>query len=42
VGREHLTVELEDGAAFYEWAQQAWPRERFTVELDPWQLAGER
>jgi hypothetical protein len=39
VAREHLTVELEDGVAFYEWARQEWPSERFTVELDPWQLS---
>jgi hypothetical protein len=38
VAREHLTVELEDGAGFYEWARQEWPSERFTVGLDPWQL----
>jgi hypothetical protein len=39
----HMTVDLEDGAEFYEWAAQAWPRSRFSVELDPWQLSpGER
>jgi hypothetical protein len=42
VGREHLTVELEDDAKFFEWAQREWPSERFTVELDPWQLTPER
>jgi hypothetical protein len=38
VAREHLTVELEDGVQFFDWARKAWPRGRFTVELDPWQL----
>lgn len=42
VARERLTVELEDGVAFYAWARQEWPSDRSTVELDPWQLASER
>jgi hypothetical protein len=33
-----LVVELEDDDAFFEWASREWPRDRFTVELDPWQL----
>jgi hypothetical protein len=36
--RRHHTVMLEDGQSFFEWAYGEWPRERFTVELDPWQL----
>jgi hypothetical protein len=37
-GREHRTVELDDGVQFFDWAWQEWPPGRFTVELDPWQL----
>jgi hypothetical protein len=39
VRSEHLTVELSDVADFSEWASAAWPAPRFTVELDPGQLA---
>jgi hypothetical protein len=42
VGREHRTVELEDGADFFSWALQRWPKPRWTIELDPWQLSPER
>ena len=34
------TVPLEDGVSFFEWAAEHWPAPRWTVELDPWQLAG--
>jgi hypothetical protein len=37
-GREHHVVELEDGVEFFAWVAKQWPRERFTVEVDPWQL----
>jgi hypothetical protein len=37
-----LTVELEDGQGFYEWATREWPGPRFKVELDPWELSRER
>jgi hypothetical protein len=33
-----LTVELEDGASFHDWAAKEWPHPRYQVELDPWQL----
>jgi hypothetical protein len=33
------SVQLEDGEEFFAWAAEQWPRERFTVQLDPWQLA---
>jgi hypothetical protein len=36
--RKHRTIELDDGASFFEWAAQHYPGERFTVELDPWSL----
>jgi hypothetical protein len=39
VGREHRTVELDDGVAFFDWAVERWPRPRWSIELDPWQLA---
>jgi hypothetical protein len=38
LGREHRTVGLENGVEFFAWAAERWPRERFTVEVDPWQL----
>lgn len=37
-GREHRMVELTDGVEFFAWVAEQWPRERFTVEVDPWQL----
>jgi hypothetical protein len=39
LSREHRTVTLEDGVAFFEWAHERWPSPRWTVELDPWQLS---
>jgi hypothetical protein len=36
--REHRTIELDENAEFFSWAAERWPRDRFTVELDPWQL----
>ena len=41
VGREHRTVELDDGVVFFDWARERWPRPRWSFELDPWQLAPE-
>ena len=38
VAREHRTVELEDGQGFFDWAGAQWPQDRYTVELDPWEL----
>ena len=38
-GAEHRTVELEDGVDFFAWAAERWPAERFTVQLDPWELS---
>ena len=39
VDSEHRTITLEDGASFFAWAAERWPAPRWTVELDPWQLA---
>ena len=36
--REHLTASLDDGLSFFDWAASKWPRDRFTVDLDPWEL----
>jgi hypothetical protein len=36
VGRQHCTVELDEGQNFFEWARDRWPAPRRTVELDPW------
>jgi hypothetical protein len=38
VGIEHRTVTLPDSISFGEWARQNYPRPRWTVESDPWQL----
>jgi hypothetical protein len=35
----HGPVTLEDGASFLEWAHESWPAPRWSVELDPNQLA---
>jgi hypothetical protein len=32
---ERRTIELEDDVSFYEWAARAWPRARYTVDVDP-------
>jgi hypothetical protein len=37
---QHLEVELTSAGAFAAWASERWPRDRFTVTLDPGQ--GER
>jgi hypothetical protein len=34
-----LAVELEDDENFYGWAAARWPRSRYEVQLDPWQLS---
>jgi hypothetical protein len=39
VASQHRAVTLEDGASFFKWAGENWPRPRWTVELDPYQLA---
>jgi hypothetical protein len=39
LGQEHRTITLDDGVGFFEWAHDHWPSPRWTVELDPWQLA---
>lgn len=36
---EHRTIELPDGRDFFGWAREQWPSPRWSVELDPWQLA---
>ena len=35
----HRTVTLDAGLNFFEWAHEQRPAPRWTVELDPWQLA---
>jgi hypothetical protein len=39
LGRSHGKVTLEDGASFFVWAAEHWPVPRWSVELDPYQLA---
>jgi hypothetical protein len=38
-GVSHATVTLEAGTSFFEWAAENWPAPRWSVELDPYQLA---
>jgi hypothetical protein len=39
VSTQHRTIELPDGSDFFAWARERWPPSRWTVQLDPWQLA---
>jgi hypothetical protein len=39
VSTQHRTIELRDGSDFFAWARDRWPRPRWSVQLDPWQLA---
>jgi hypothetical protein len=39
LGQDHRSVMLDDGASFFEWAAERWPKPRWTVEVDPWQLS---
>lgn len=39
LAQRHETVVLEDETSFTEWASRRYPRERFTVEPDPWTYA---
>jgi hypothetical protein len=41
VSHEHRTVTLDDGADFLGWAREHWPDARWTVQLDPGQIASE-
>jgi hypothetical protein len=36
---EHRTIKLPDGLDFFAWAHEQWPAPRWSVQLDPWQLA---
>jgi hypothetical protein len=38
--QHHETVKLDHGMSFFEWAASQYPREHYTVELDPWELSG--
>jgi hypothetical protein len=39
VAREPRSVQLADSHNFFDWAKAQWPVDRYTVELDPWQLS---
>ena len=39
---EHRTIKLPDGLDFFAWAHEQWREPRWSVELDPWQLAPSR
>jgi dTDP-4-dehydrorhamnose 3,5-epimerase-like enzyme len=38
-GISHGAVTLADDASFFEWAAENWPAPKWSVELDPYQLA---
>lgn len=38
-GSSRGQVTLADDDSFYEWAHEHWPAPRWSVQLDPWQLA---
>ena len=38
-GNQRRTITLDDGVSFFEWAHRQCPGTRWSVELDPWQLA---
>jgi hypothetical protein len=40
--QRHETVELDEHVTFLEWAAAPYPRERFSVQLDPSALARKR
>jgi hypothetical protein len=42
IGTSHGQVALPDDASFFNWAHENWPAPRWTVQLDPWQLAPDR
>jgi hypothetical protein len=37
--QRHETVRLDHGMSLFEWAAGQYPRERFTVAFDPWELS---
>ena len=41
VGSERRTITLPAETQFFAWAHEQWPAPRWSVELDPWQLAPE-
>jgi hypothetical protein len=38
-GVAQRTAELEDDVDFFVWAAERWPADRFTVQIDPWELS---
>jgi hypothetical protein len=38
----HEEIELPDGASFFDWAAKHFPRERYSVDVDPWTLSPAR
>lgn len=36
--QRHETVQLADDVPFFQWSTARYPRDRFTVQLDPWSL----
>ncbi len=37
-GRRGMAVELDDRADFFEWSSEHWATDRYSVELDPYQM----
>jgi hypothetical protein len=38
-GVRQRVAELEDDVDFFAWAAERWPADRFTVQLEPWELS---
>lgn len=39
VSSQRRMIKLPDGRDFFTWAHEQWPAPRWSVQLDPWQLA---
>ncbi len=42
IDSRHEEIELADDESFFRWAAQNYPRERYSVDVDPWTLSPSR
>ena len=42
VSQRHEEVELPDDAAFYRWIAEHYPKNRYSVDPDPWTMSPKR
>jgi hypothetical protein len=42
ISSRHQEIELADHESFFEWSARHYPRERFTVDVDPWTHSSQR